>query len=389
MKRLVVALLWVLGCSGSGGDGAPASGGGAGASGAGGSGGGAGTMGVGTLVDFLDEPAYPDDFWQSSTFEESGMDGTMIESVVRRISISRMEVHSFLVAHRGRLVVERYGWNSGSNADHPGEPHQVLPDEPHWQASSTKSFLSALIGIALEDGVIPGLDQKAADWFPDYEDLNPSPEKDEITLEDLLTMRSGLESPEGDSSTVQAPDPARAMLSRPVVATVGETWNYANGNSDILAEILRVATSQTPLDYANERLFGPLGIPSPEWEAGQNGTQFGGFGLSLTSRQMARFGELYRNAGSFLGAEVVPAAWTDESTEPRCDTPWGGQYAYHFWVPNAAPGFFQTLGARGQVIFVNRELELVIVFTGDLPDETANSEYQTLIRSFIAPSVTQ
>jgi CubicO group peptidase (beta-lactamase class C family) len=343
-------------------------------------------MGVGTLVDFLGDQAYPDDFWQTATFEESGMDGTKFDSVYRRISISAMEVHSFLVAHRGRLVVERYGWNSGSNPDHPAEPHQVLPDEPHFQASSTKSFLSALIGIALEDGAIPGIDQKAAEWFPDYEDLNPSPEKDEITLEDLLTMRSGLELSEG---TTEAPDPARAMLSRPVVGTVGETWNYDNGNSDILAEILRTATEQTPLEYANERLFGPLGIPSPEWETAENGTQFGGYGLSLTPRQMARFGELYRNSGSFLGAQVVPAEWTNESTEPRCDTPWGGQYAYHFWVPNSVTGFFQTLGARGQVIFVNRELELVIVFTGDLPDETANSEFQVLIRGFIAPSVMQ
>jgi CubicO group peptidase (beta-lactamase class C family) len=341
-------------------------------------------MGVGTLVDFLGDPAYPDDFWQPATFEESGMDATRIDSLLRRIHMSSMEVHSLLVAHRGRLVVERYGWHSGSNPDHPAEPHQVLPDEPHFQASNTKSFLSALIGIALEDGVIPGIDQKAADWFPDYEDLNPSPEKDEITLEDLLTMRSGLETSVG---TAQAPDPARAMFSLPVVGTVGETWNYDNGNSDILAAILREATGQTPLEYANERLFGPLGIPSPEWETAENGTQFGGFGLSLTSRQMARFGELYRNSGTFLGAEVVPAAWTDESTAPRCETPWGGQYAYHFWVPNAVTGFFQTLGARGQAIFVSRELELVVVFTGDIPDEIANGEFQVQVRGFIVPSL--
>lgn len=384
MRRLVAVLVVVVGCSESGGAPAPA-----GAAGSGGSAGGAGAQGVGTLVDFLGDSAYPDDFWEPVTFEDSGIDGAMLDSVIGRVRTSKMEVHSFLVAHRGRLVVERYGWNSGSNASHPSEPHQVLPDEPHWLASSTKSFLSALIGIALEDGVIPGLDQKASEWFPDYEDLNPSPEKDSITLEDLLTMRSGLESPEGDVSTEDAPDPARAMFSRPVVATVGETWNYANGNSDILAEILRSATGQTPLDFANERLFGPLGIPAPDWEAGQNGTSFGGFGLSLTSRQMLRFGEMYRNSGTFLGAQVVPADWTDESTLPRCETSWGGQYAYHFWVPSTATGFFQTLGARGQVIFVNRELELVIVFTGDLPDETANSEYQTMIRGFIVPAVMQ
>jgi CubicO group peptidase (beta-lactamase class C family) len=381
VKQLLLFLALTVGCSESADSGTPGAGGGAGA---GGTAGGAGMQGVGQLVDFLGNPAYPDDFWEPATFEESGIDGTMIEPLIGRVRNSRLEIHSFLVAHRGRLVVERYGYNSGSNPDVPTEPHQVLPDEPHPLASTTKSFLSALIGIALDDGVIPGLDQKAVEWFPDYEELNPSPEKESITLEDLLTMRSGLETPEG---TADEPDPARAMLARPVVATVGETWSYANGNSDILAEILRLATERTPLEYANERLFGPLGIPSPEWEAAENGTNFGGFGLSLTSRQMARFGELYRNSGSFLDAEVVPSAWTDESTLPRCETPWGGQYAYHFWVPDGLTGFFQTLGARGQVIFVNRELELVVVFTADLPDETANSEFKTMIRSFVVPAV--
>jgi CubicO group peptidase (beta-lactamase class C family) len=382
VKRLVVVLGFAVGCSGSGGDGAPGSGG------AGGSAGAAGMPGgVGTLVDFLGDPAYPDDFWEPVTFEESGMDPAMIDNAIGRIAATPMEVHSFLVAHRGRLVVERYGWSRGADPNEPSEPHQVLPDEPHRTYSTTKSFLSALYGIALEDGAIAGLDEKAVDWFPDYEDLNPSPEKTSITLEDLLTMRSGLEWTEGDQSTFDAPDPARAMLARPVVDAPGEVWNYATGNSDILAEILRLATERTPLEYADERLFGPLGIPTPEWQAGRNGTHYGGTGLKLTSRQMLRFGEMYRNSGSFLGAQVVPAAWTDESTTPRCETPWGGEYAYHFWVPTTPTGFFNTLGARGQVIYVSRELELVIVFTGDLPDETANGEFQTMIRGFIVPAV--
>jgi CubicO group peptidase (beta-lactamase class C family) len=83
---------------------------------------------------------------------------------------------------------------------------------------------------------------------------------------------------------------------------------------------------------------------------------------------------------------VVPAAWTDASTEPRCPTDWGGQYAYHWWVPNL-PGFFNALGHWGQVIYVGSELGLVIVFTGYLPDATANSIYQSLIRDFVVPAV--
>jgi CubicO group peptidase (beta-lactamase class C family) len=177
------------------------------------------------------------------------------------------------------------------------------------------------------------------------------------------------------------------MFSREVVDTpVGEVWNYSSGGSDILSEILRVATGMTPLEYANEKLFGPLGIDSPPWAAGQSGTQHGGWGLSLTSREVARFGELYRNEGQWMGEQVVPMSWTSESTTARCPTPWGGQYAYHFWVPDL-PGFFNTLGAFGQVIYVSQELELVVVFTANMPSETADMNLRGLIADYIVPSI--
>jgi len=377
VKHLILAVGLLVGCSES--SGPPPSG----------SGGAASTRDtVGTLQDFLGDPAYPDDFWQTETFEASGVDKAKIDTLLSRWASSRVEVHSLLIAHRGRLVVERYGFAKGENPDHPGTPHQVLPDEPHELYSTTKSFLSALIGIALDDGSIPSIDDPAAGFFPDYEDLNPSPEKDAITLEDLITMRSGLEWTVDDDADFNPADPAREMLSRPIVNPPGEVWQYASGNSDILAEILRTATGQTPLEFANERLFGPLGIESPTWLAADNGTERGGFGLVLTSRQMARFGELYRNSGTFLDEQVVPAAWTDESTTARAATDWGGQYAYHFWVPDGLPGFFNTLGAWGQVIYVSRELELVVVITADMPNETANSEFKNVIRNFVAPAVT-
>jgi len=163
-------------------------------------------------------------------------------------------------------------------------------------------------------------------------------------------MRSGLEFVEGDQTTFDTPDPARAMFSRPVVDTpVGTVWNYSSGGANVIAEMLRVATGKTPLEYGNEKLFGPIGIDSPPWDAGRNGTSFGGFGLSLTAREMARFGELFRNAGAWQGQPVVPSAWTDESTMPRCPTAWGGQYGYLWWVPSL-PGFFNALGSFGQMI---------------------------------------
>jgi CubicO group peptidase (beta-lactamase class C family) len=100
---------------------------------------------------------------------------------------------------------------------------------------------------------------------------------------------------------------------------------------------------------------------------------------------MARFGELFRNSGLWEGEPIVPSTWTDASTAPRCATPWGGQYAYHWWVPDL-PGFFNALGAFGQVIYVSRDKGLVIVFTANLPNETANSIFQRLIRDYILPA---
>jgi CubicO group peptidase (beta-lactamase class C family) len=389
------------GASSGGSGGAPASGGtggvasGGGPSGGGASGGqasGGGPSGgapsqAGMLHDFLGQEA--DDFWQTASFDEAGMVAAPIAQAIAEIEASELEVHSFLVARRGKLVVDQYGWDTGTNPAVPSVPHQLVPLERRPLFSTTKSILSALFGIAIEQGVIGSLDETVASYFDDYAELNPSAAKDSIDLEDLLTMRSGLEWTEGDQTTFEAPDPARAMLSRPVVDEVGVDWNYSSGVSDIVAAILRTTTGQTPLDFANEFLFGPLGVDSPAWEAAENGTQYGGWGLSLTPREMARFGELYRNQGEWLGEPVVPAAWTDSSTEPRCTTPWGGQYGYHFWVPDMADGssFFSTLGAFGQLIYVSRELELVVVFTANIPSEVADSTLRALITDYVVPAI--
>ena len=166
---------------------------------------------------------------------------------------------------------------------------------------------------------------------------------------------------------------------------MGTVWNYSSGGSGIIAEILRVATGMTPLAYGKAKLFGPIGIVDPPWDAGENGTNFGGFGLSLTAREMARFGELFRNRGVWGGQQVVPAAWTDESTLDRCASIWGHDYAYHWWISNV-PGFFNANGAFGQMIFVNRALGLVVVFTADLPNEVVYNIYENLLRTYVVPA---
>jgi CubicO group peptidase (beta-lactamase class C family) len=355
-----------------------------------GSGGTTGTAGA--LVSRLGDPAYPDDFWVATTPAESDVDVTALQKAVETIASSKLEIHAFLVARRGRMVFEQYGWTTGSNGDDPDKTsHQIEPDERHPVHSTTKSFLSTLVGMAIGDGLLPGVDDLVVPHFPEYQPLpEPSPDKDAITLADLLTMRSGLKfvGAVDDNASAGWPDPAQVMLSRPVVDTpVGEVWNYSSGGSDVIAALLRKATGQTPLAYANEKLFGPLGLASNvPWEASSNGTNHGGWGLALTPRELARFGELYRNRGLWKGRQIVPAEWTDVATSPKCQTPWNGQYGYHFWIPNL-PGFFGTRGAYGQNIYVSRELGLVVVFTSDLPVSTADGVLDSLMRTSVIPAV--
>jgi CubicO group peptidase (beta-lactamase class C family) len=345
----------------------------------------------GALVSYLGDPAYPDDFWTTATLQESNMDAAVLERAVERIAGLQQEIHSFLVARYGRIVFERYGWKSGSNLDDPDKtPHQVVPTERHLIHSTTKSITSTLVGIAIRDRLIAGVDDLIVPHFPEYQPLpEPSPDKDAITLEDLLTMRSGLQWAEGvDDQAVffDSSDPAKTMLSRPVVdAPVGAVWNYNTGACDIISALLRKVTGTTPLDYANLKLFGPLGLKDVVWQAASNGTNYGGWGLQLTAREMTRFGELYRNRGLWNGEQIVPAEWTDVATTSKCQTPWSGQYGYLFWIPNV-PGVFGTRGAFGQNIYVSRALGLVVAFTADLPMNSADSELDIIVRDMVIPA---
>lgn len=398
---LVHVALCGVGCSESGGGSEPSGTGGISAGGASSTQAGATSIAVaqagaavaaqpGAVVSLLGDPAYPDDFWTTTTPEQAQIDAAGIASAVERIAKNKWEIHSLVVARHGKLVFEYYGWKSGKNADDPDKsPHQVVPTERHPMHSTTKSVSSTLIGIAISEGLIPGGELLVAPYFPEYQPLpEPSADKDSIKLADVLTMRSGLKWTEGnpDYAILDEADPARAMLGRPSVAAPGTLWNYSTGGSEILSAILRKATGKAPLAYANEKLFGPIGLKNVEWEAAANGTNHGGYGLHFSGREMARFGELYRNRGIWNGVQVVPSEWTDAATAVRCTTPWNGQYGYHFWIPNL-PGVFGTRGAYGQDMYVSRELGLVVAFTADLPVDSADTRLDGLMREFILPAV--
>jgi CubicO group peptidase (beta-lactamase class C family) len=315
----------------------------------------------------------PIPFWDTriSTPEEQGIDSAQLVAMFDYIADREAEVHSVLVIRNDHLVMEAYFYPY----------HQ---DRIHGLASCTKSFTSALVGITIEQGYL-NLDDKLLDFFPDSEIANDSPLKQEITVEHLLLMRSGLDWPESSVSysasdnilrqMMQSRDWVQFVLDRPMVAQPGAVFNYNTGDSQLLAAILEQATDMPLQRFARIWLFEPLGIPSSRWywTSDPQNIAFGGGGLHMTPRDMAKFGYLYLEGGVWQGQQVVPAEWVEASVEPA-------QYGYQWW--KLSGGGYAALGYMGQRIVVIPDLDMVVVVTG----EFSGTMSRYLVDTFIIPA---
>jgi CubicO group peptidase (beta-lactamase class C family) len=299
------------------------------------------------------------------------MDSGMLAGMFDYIEQQRVQVHSVLVVRNGYVVMEAYYYPYNSSRVHP-------------LLSCSKSFLSALIGIAIDEGYL-NLEDKALDFFPDRTIANDSLRKQAITVEHLLRMMSGLDWPESSASysssnnilwqMMDSPDWAQFVLDRPMAVAPGTTFNYSTGDSQLLGAILEKATGTSTEEFARTRLFEPLGVPSNRWywESSPEGVAFGGGGLNLTPRDMAKFGTLYLEGGVWEGEQVVPADWVEASVTPS-------HYGYQWW--RLANGGYAALGYGGQLIAVVPDLELVAIITGDFSGTA--SAY--LVDGFIVPA---
>jgi CubicO group peptidase (beta-lactamase class C family) len=267
-------------------------------------------------------------------------------------------IRSLLVSRRGELVLERY-FNGARAA---GQANIK---------SAAKSVISALTGIAIERGILPGADAPIAPYFPELQRAGADPQKRKITIEDLLTMRSGLQSTSGRNygAWVLSPNWVRYVLERPIVSPPGERMEYSTGDTHLLSAILSKASGKDTWAFAQEALGKPLGISLARWTRDPQGIYFGGNEMLMTPRQMVRFGELYARRGAANGTQVVPASWVDASFVPRGRSPISEQlYGYGWWVGEMAdrPVYF-AWGSGGQYIFVIPSADLVVVTTSS-PD---------------------
>jgi CubicO group peptidase (beta-lactamase class C family) len=246
----------------------------------------------------------------------------------------------------------------------------------HTLQSVSKSVTSALIGIAIRRGEISGVDAKALPFFSAYR-VAADPQRERMTLKDLLTMTAGIR---WDETTVDYTDPANScarmeaskdwiqfVLDQPMAAEPGSTFVYSSGVTELLAEVLRKATGKHADAYAAEHLFGPLGITKFYWKKTPTGHPDTEGGLYLTPRDLAKIGLLYMRDGVWDGKRILPEGWVKASTAAQVDSSGDmarTKYGYQWWVlPGSTPAF-AGIGYGGQLLVVVPSLELIAVFTG-------------------------
>jgi CubicO group peptidase (beta-lactamase class C family) len=347
-------------------------------------------------------PAAVADGWDVATPDAVGLDlATLCEIGPRFQDRTEANVHSVLVARHGKLVYERYFTGSDERLGHSIGKITFNAETKHDLRSITKSVVSLVLGIAIGKGQIAGVDQPVLPLLPEYADLR-SPQKDQITLRDLLTMSQGLawneDLPYSDPANSEeqmdtAPDPVRYTLSRPVETPSGQLFNYSGGSAIIIGRLLRKATGQ-PIDaYARTELFAPLGITEFEWFPVASGEPAAASGLRLRPRDTAKLGQLVLDHGAWHGKQVVPADWIATATAPHINASLLWFYGYQFWLGRSLLHEREIewslgLGYGGQRLFIVPALDMVVlVHAGLYHSPIQGAVPLTVLNRYVLPAL--
>ncbi len=319
---------------------------------------------------------WPTDGWATSTPEGQGMSSALLDDIYTDVRDSDANIRSMLVIRHGYIVAEEYF-----------TPQLYDMNNTHILFSVTKSVVSSLIGIAIDNGFIDNTSQLLLDFFPDMEIANPSAWKDEITLEDVLMMRTGFDWDESDYTTYDdffamrdSDNWAQYVLNSSMAAEPGTVFDYNSGASHLLATIINVTTGMTPLAFADQYLFGPLGITRRGWIPDPQGINFGGSNLALIPRAMVKFGLLYMNNGTWDSQQIVSADWVNNSSHDPATGYTQVSYGYQWWIDDD-DNWYSARGYNGQFIYVVPEHDVIVVFSSD--NEDGPYEYDLHVRNVL------
>lgn len=319
---------------------------------------------------------WPTHEWQTAEPASVGIDTDHFPAIEQMIQSQYHNIQGMLVIRRGYIGYERYFNGNG-------------PLNTHHVASVTKSVISALVGIALDAGYIKDINQKVLDYFPEYVPGANGFQKRAITLKHLLTMTAPFPFTWKPGGAVMEPldrlrrqtDWVKYTLDILGQKGVPSVFQYCTAGTHLLSAILTRATGQCAREFANEHLFRPLGmreIPDPQmksfrledvfgenvtgWVADPQGNTTGGWGLTLSPRDMARFGYLYLNRGLWDGHQVISQAWIEQSLTENTH-----EYGFIWWLKKAKEiPAFSALGAGGNVICCIPDKDVVVAITSKI-----------------------
>ena len=307
---------------------------------------------------------WPTKGWRTSSPESEGMDSDLLVKMLNVIWENNIDIHSVLVIRNGYMVLDAYSYPYDSEI-------------PHHIDACTQSISSALVGIGIDKGYIKDISQPVLDFFPTRVAENLNDNKKSMTLENLLTMTTGLECRDPflylqsgmfdmiiPADWRMSEDWVQFIIDLPMVEKPGTRYEYCNGAPFLLSAILQKQTGMNALSFAEKHLFAPLGISEVGWPSNPQGTTLGYGHLFMRPHDMAKIGYLYLNSGMWDGKQIISSQWINASTRNYIDTTLLPGYGYHWWI--AMPDVYTAAGNKGQFIMVAPDKNIVAVFTGRL-----------------------
>ena len=250
--------------------------------------------------------------------------------------------------------------------------------------SASKSILSLLVGIAIDQGFLESVDQPIGEFFPEYFDANPDPEKEAITIKDLLTMRSGLESTSirNYGRWVVSSNWVNFTLSRDLIAEPGDRMIYSTGSSHLLSVIITKASGMSTQAFANQYLFRPMDIRIGGWDRDPQGYYMGGNNMALSPNDMLKIGRMMMNMGEYNGEQIISPEWIWESIEAYTRSNFNPYDFGYMWWQRPINGYEMIFawGHGGQYIMMLPELDTVIVMTSNLMRSRGRGYQRELFR---------
>jgi len=319
----------------------------------------------------------------------AGLDSATIGRIVARVVDGTYpDLHSLLVWRHGRLVAEEYFYDYDR-------------ERPHQMRSATKSVVSALVGIAIDKGLIASDTERVTPLLRYDAYANPDPRKAQLTLRDLLTMRSGLAcddwngaSPGNESRMYQSVDWPKFVLDLPMIDTPGTKGSYCSGNVAVAGRIVERAVKTSLPSFAEKNLFAPLGIRDVRWPYALTASNAATFAqVYLRPRDMLKLGILFHQHGAWNGRQVIPRAWVERSTAKwsRVGDQDYGYFWWHQWIDVATPAgtrrvdMVDASGNGGQKIYIVPALDAVVVMTGG--SYNTNAPSTAIMKSELLPAM--